>query len=104
MDEREISAPMEFQLYPAYPNPFNAATTLSFDLLSSEQVSLKIFDITGREAASLVNGHLSLGKHEFIWNAEGMASGVYLVRLSLLSTAESRQHTSASVLKVVLIK
>ena len=86
----------------AYPNPFNAATTLSFYLASSGEVSLKVYDITGREAASLVTGHWSPGKHEAVWNAEGMASGVYLVRLNMVSTTESRHHSETR--KVVLVK
>ena len=100
------TGPYTFTLHQNYPNPFNAATTLTFNLSSSGEVSLKVFDITGREAASLVNGHLSLGKHEFVWDAEGVASGVYLVRLSLLSTAESRHHMPLflQTRKVVLVK
>ena len=93
--------PAEFSLS-VYPNPFNAATTLSFNLTSSGKVNLKVFDISGREAASLVTGHWSLGQHSVVWNAEGMGSGVYFVRLDVLPAAESRQHTS--VRKVVLVK
>ena len=96
---------VSFSLSPIYPNPFNAATTVSFNLSSSGNVSLKVFDITGREVQSLVNGHLSLGKHEAVWDAEGCASGVYLVRLTVdekAPAAESRHHSSAR--KVVLVK
>ena len=90
--------PYTFTLHPNYPNPFNAATTLTFNLSSSGKVSLKVYDITGREAASLVTGHLSLGQHSVVWNAEGIASGVYLVRLSV----DSGLQTTA--MKTILIK
>ena len=95
----------EFTLHQNYPNPFNTATTLSFNLLSSGRVSLKVFDITGREVQSLVNGQLSLGKHSVVWNAEGLACGVYLVRLSV----DGGQWTvyggeQKTVRKVVLVK
>ena len=86
----------------AYPNPFNAKAAISFKLQAASRVELKVHDVMGREVASLVTGHWSLGYHEVVWDAEGMSSGVYLVRLDVLSTAESRQHTS--VRKVILLK
>ena len=92
--------PGEFALS-AYPNPFNAATTLSFYLSLSGEVCLKVYDITGREAASLVTGHWSLGNHEIVWNAGGMASGTYLVRLQQQSSG-TLLHTQTR--KVVLVK
>ena len=77
----ESHVPDETVLHPAYPNPFNCETTISFNLPSAVSVELAVFDITGREVASLVNGHLSLGYHEVVWEAEGMGSGVYFMRL-----------------------
>ena len=104
VSEAGLNLPGEFRLYQNYPNPFNAATTLSFNLSSAGQVSLKVFDITGREAASLVNGHLSLGPHSMVWDAEGMASGVYFVRLEMVPATESRHHTNSQTRKVLLMK
>ena len=102
---RQPAVGKTFSLLPNYPNPFNAATTFSFNLSAAGNVSLKVFDITGREAASLVTGHLSLGQHSVVWDAEGCASGVYLVRLTVdpnVPATESRHHTEAR--KVVLVK
>lgn len=73
--------PSEFALHPAFPNPFNPVTTLNYYLTEAGKVSLVIYDITGREVQSLVNGHLSLGEHEAVWNAEGFSSGIYFARL-----------------------
>ena len=56
------------------------------------------------EAESLVNGHLSLEEHSMVWNAEGMASGVYLVRLQQQSAGTLLHTEQASVRKVVLVK
>ena len=89
--------PEEFVLLNIYPNPFNAQTVISFDLPVSGEVSLKVFDITGREVATLGTGHWASGKHSVVWDAEGMASGVYNIKLS---ADGSRQ----SVKKVVLLK
>jgi len=65
-----------------YPNPFNARTAISFELPEPAEVELTVFDITGRAVESLVNGHLSFGMHEYVWDAEGMTSGVYFARLT----------------------
>ena len=96
----ESVLPLTTMLLPNYPNPFNAATTLTFNLSSSGKVSLKVFDITGREAASLVHGHLSLGQHSVVWNAEGFASAVYLVRIQQQSAGTLLHETR----QVVLVK
>lgn len=73
----ENATPSGFELYNAYPNPFNASTTLSFQLYQDGDVSLRVFDITGREAAELLEGYMNEGSHQLTWNAERVASGVY---------------------------
>ena len=87
---------------PLCPNPFNPSTTLSFDLPEAGEVRLAVYDVTGRTVESLVNSHLSLGYHEVVWNAEGMTSGVYFMRLDWVPAAESRHHSQ--VRKVLLLK
>ena len=79
------------------PNPFNNQTTISFNLPTAGDVSLKLYDITGREVAILDAGHKTIGMNNVIWNAEGVASGVYFVRL----TVDGGQQL---VKKVVLMK
>ena len=73
--------PERFALNQNYPNPFNPNTTISFSLSSQLFVSLKVFDLIGREVASLISQELSAGTHSIQWNAEGMTSGVYFYRL-----------------------
>jgi hypothetical protein len=75
------SAPTEYSLYQNYPNPFNPTTTIRFDILNAGKVSLKVYDITGREVVALVNNELSAGAHSVTFDASGLASGVYLYRL-----------------------
>ena len=72
--------PSKFVLLAPYPNPFNPTTTIRFNLPEAGKVSLVIYDVTGREVASLVNGHLSPGEHQAVWNAEGFSSGIYFAR------------------------
>ena len=73
--------PVEHVLLTAYPNPFNPETTINFELLDASDVNLTVYDISGREVQSLVTGHLSPGQHSVVWDADGMPSGVYFVRL-----------------------
>ena len=71
----------QYRLYPNYPNPFNPSTTLSFSLPENEFVSMKIYDISGREVQTLKKGYVQKGLHKYIFNAENLASGLYIVHL-----------------------
>jgi cell wall-associated NlpC family hydrolase len=70
-----------------YPNPFNPTTTISFSLPVRAFVSLKIFNLVGREVAGLVNETKSPGAYSVQWNAAGCASGMYFYRLSVVPLA-----------------
>ena len=71
----------EFALYPAYPNPFNPVTNISYQIPSSGFISLKIYNILGQEVATLVAENQTAGTYHIRWDASGMASGIYLCRL-----------------------
>jgi hypothetical protein len=73
--------PESFNLSAAYPNPFNPTTTLSFALPIDSKVSLSIYNLQGREVASLINGNLEAGYHSVVWDANSYASGVYFVKM-----------------------
>ena len=73
--------PNDFKLYENYPNPFNPKTNIKFDLPKSAFVTLKIYDIEGREIETLVNQNMEAGIYEFIWDASKFASGIYFYRL-----------------------
>lgn len=73
--------PISFELHPAYPNPFNPKTMISFDVAENSHVSVKIYDVMGREVAQLVNGIVEPGYHSISWNANDFASGIYFVRM-----------------------
>jgi hypothetical protein len=65
-----------------FPNPFNPSTIIVFSLPRSEYVILKIYDITGREIETLVEGEVPPGEHRLQWSAEGLAGGVYFCRMA----------------------
>jgi len=73
--------PTKFSLSQNYPNPFNPSTTINFALPISTEVSLKVFDILGREIATLVNEQMAQGIHTIQFDAKHLASGVYFYQL-----------------------
>ncbi|RJP74708.1 MAG: hypothetical protein C4524_12610, partial [Candidatus Zixiibacteriota bacterium] len=75
--ETEASTPAGFALVRAYPNPFNPATTIGYQLPAHSRVSLRIYDTAGREVAALVDGWREAGLHEVTFNASGLPSGIY---------------------------
>ncbi|HCA42118.1 MAG TPA: hypothetical protein DEP28_02580, partial [Bacteroidetes bacterium] len=64
-----------------YPNPFNPATKIKFDIPQNGQVLLKVFDMLGKEIATLNNSVLPAGKYVAEWNASNFPSGVYFFKL-----------------------
>jgi photosystem II stability/assembly factor-like uncharacterized protein len=73
--------PEQFSLLQNYPNPFNPVTTIKFDLPKDNFVTLKIYDMLGREVAILVNDKLSACTHSLNWNASQFSSGIYFYRI-----------------------
>jgi hypothetical protein len=76
------AVPTAYALFQNYPNPFNPTTRIRFDLLDAGHVSLKVFELTGREVATLVDGNLAAGAHEVDFAATNLPTGVYLYRLT----------------------
>ena len=88
--------PDRFILHPPYPNPFNPATTINYQLPAAGHVNLSVYDINGRIVAELVNGWRQNGTHDVIFDASELASGVYFYRMSV--------GASDAVQKMVLLK
>jgi hypothetical protein len=65
-----------------YPNPFNSQTTFTFSIPFDGHVSLKVFDLLGREVATVVNGNLKANSYSYNWSAEGLATGVYMYTMT----------------------
>jgi uncharacterized protein (TIGR02145 family) len=74
-------APLRTELHAAYPNPFNPSTQINYTLDAGRQTRIAVYDLLGREVAVLVNGTMPAGRHRVTFDASGLASGVYVVRL-----------------------
>ncbi len=79
--EQEGQVVKDYSLSQNYPNPFNPSTQIKFSIKESGLVSLKVYDMLGREVATIVNKELSAGNYSYSFNASGLASGIYLYRL-----------------------
>ena len=84
--------PSEFSLMQNYPNPFNPTTTIKYQIPTDSKVSLKIYDILGREVATLVNEVVNAGTYSTPFNSTRLASGVYFYRIEATSTDGSRNR------------
>ncbi len=96
-----------FELLPAYPNPFNSQTTIPFTLDRAGRVDLTVYDVLGRSVGAFFRTPLqtqyAAGTHEVVWDAEGIASGAYMIQL-IVDSRQSMENSEKQVRKVMLVK
>ena len=83
IDENLVSTPTAFRLFQNYPNPFNPNTTIRYEIPDQGIVTLKLYDVLGREVSTLVNQNKSPGNYEIKFNGTSFSSGVYLYVLQV---------------------
>lgn len=86
-----IEKVLSFKLHQNYPNPFNPSTVISYQLAESSNVTLKVFDMLGREVAVLEDGLKTAGSHAVSFNASALSSGMYIYRIEAGSFVEARK-------------
>jgi hypothetical protein len=107
VEETKAGMPNQFVLYQNYPNPFNPSTTIKFQIpnLKSQRadsqlefgdwslgfVSLKVFDVLGREVRTLVKEELKAGSYKVTFDASNLASGIYFYRLTAGSFVDTKK-------------
>ncbi len=93
--------PAAFQLHQNYPNPFNPTTTISYDVVTPDRVSLKIYNLKGEEIKTLVDGVVASGNHSIVWDATNnsgnkVASGMYIYTIKV---GDGQAHRRMMLLK-----
>ena len=83
--------PDEYRLYNNYPNPFNPATTIKFDLPESGNVDIRIFDISGAEVDMLLNQNMNAGSYDITYNAGKLSSGVYFYKVTMGNFTDTKK-------------
>jgi hypothetical protein len=89
--EDDATAPLAPTFRPAFPNPFAASTTLSFDLPTPSDITLSVYDILGRRIKNILSGPMAAGTHEATWTPTGLPSGLYVVRLEADGVVQTRR-------------
>jgi Secretion system C-terminal sorting domain len=92
----DLEMPSAYELSQNYPNPFNPTTTIKYSIPNSGLVTLKVYDILGKEVATLVNGKKQAGKYSVVFNGANLATGTYIVRM--------HSEDFSKTIKILLIK
>jgi hypothetical protein len=89
--QHSLTDSKSFTLMQNYPNPFNPTTVIAYNLPTVSNVTLKVYDILGKEVKTLVNNSQLAGLHSVIFNASNLTSGVYFYRLQAGSFTETKK-------------
>lgn len=96
VEDKETAIPSTVELCQNYPNPFNPSTTIPFQLSQKSHVRLSLFNTNGKEVAIITNGEYSSGRHEVVFNADNLTTGIYIYKIET--------DTYSSVKKLTLMK
>ncbi len=101
-----LTFPVQFSLEQNYPNPFNPSTTIEYNLPQGGFVTLKVYNILGKEVATLVNEQIDAGKHKVDFDASGLNSGVYFYKLLVadLQGKDGKAREFVETKKMILLK
>jgi len=83
--------PDKFMLFPNYPNPFNQSSVIKFQCATPGETSIRVYDVTSKEVAVLVNQYLKPGTYEVYFNASQLASGVYFYKLTTENFTDTKR-------------
>ena len=92
----DVNMPSEYSLSHAYPNPFNNSTNIDFNIPNDANVTVQIYNLLGKEVATLIDSRMDAGYHHLIWDANSIASGIYFIHMN------SNNFTQTE--KIILLK
>lgn len=104
INDSEADQDIEFKLVQNYPNPFSESTIIMYHLTRPDNISLKIFDITGQVVETLVQGLQPAGDHQISWQPDKLINGIYFYRLEALSPALGSVKRFSETKKLILLK
>ncbi len=104
VEKNSAKPPKSFKLEQNYPNPFNPTTVISYKLTVNSKIVLKVYDLLGREVATLINEMQSAGEHTVEWNAEDFPSGVYFYRLQARQQTGGQAGSYTETKRMILLK
>jgi len=87
----DVLVPVEVTLGNAYPNPFIPTTSISYSIPERMDITVAIYDVTGRVVAELVNSTVDAGVYNVTWEASNQASGIYFIRMVTGETVQSQK-------------
>ena len=91
VNETASNTPSNYELNQNYPNPFNPTTNISYSIPKTSKVTLKVFDILGREVQTLINKEQTPGHYTVTFNAQNLASGVYFYQINAGSFIQTKK-------------
>ena len=89
--ENESTVTADFTLFHNYPNPFNPSTKIRYEIPERSFVTLKVYDVLGKEIATLVNEEKLNGNYEVEFNGIGLASGIYYYRITVGNFSQTKK-------------
>jgi hypothetical protein len=104
IDEKSINIPNQFELRQNYPNPFNPATTIRYTLPKTQFVTLKVYDILGREVTTLVNERQPAGSYSILFDASQIPSGLYFYKITAGNPSTGLGQGFSKTRKMVVMK
>ncbi len=102
--EEIVNRPISHRLDQNYPNPFNPTTVISYELPFASSVNLAVYDLMGRNIATLINGERPAGRHSITWNAKGLSSGLYFYKFEARQTSDGQTGSYVATKKLILLK
>ena len=93
VNDRPSQIPAQYALYQNYPNPFNPETVIRYQIPVNSRVTLKVYDVLGRDIATLADGEQSGGTHSVLFNAANVSSGIYFYRIQVNGYSETKKLT-----------
>jgi len=93
VNDNDNLLPSSTTLHSNYPNPFIANTTISYSVPTAQNISLKIYDLLGREIETLIDGFIEAGDYSIVYGADDLSSGIYFYRLEIDNHSESKVMT-----------